>query len=105
MRVIFFAIALAASVTAGLPFSPYFDTVLFWLGKSAGPAWSASRAVFHGTTLIITLAILAIAAIPARLTRWLASPWIGRAGQAAVWCVATIAIAWPALRIAAGLDD
>lgn len=100
-----FAFALAAAIAAGLPFSPYFDTVLFWLGKTSGPAWAASPAVFHGTSVIVALGTLSIAAVPVLLARWLASRWISRAGLAAIWCVAAIAIAWPALRVAAGLDD
>lgn len=109
MRGVVLAIALTASVTAGLPLSPYFDTVLFWLGKTAGPAWTASRAVFHGTTLIITLATLAIASIPAFLTRWVMPRLTGRpisgVWQSVILCVTAIAIAWPALRLAAGLDE
>lgn len=101
---ILFAIALAISLTAGLPFSPYFDTILFWLGKMAGPAWAASPGVFYGTTAILMLATLSIAAIAGAIARWLASRWIGRTGQLAIWCAAALAIAWPALRIAVGLD-
>ena len=98
-------VALAVAIINGRPFSPYFDPVLFWLGKLAGRAWMALPVVFHGTSVVLTLATLLVAAIPALLMRRFAGRWIGPSAQAAIWFLATVAIAWPALRIAVGFED
>ena len=98
-------IALAAAIMAGRPFSPYFDPMLFWLGKAAGPTWASSRALFHGTSVAITFALLLVASLPAFLVRLAARRWLGGVWQALIWCLGTIAIAWPALRIAAGIEE
>ena len=97
--------AIAVAYVNGRPFSPFFDSVLFWLGKLVGRTWAASPAVFLGTSVVLTVATLLVALVPAFLARLIASRWAGDIGQAAIWLLATIAIAWPALRIAAGLEE
>ena len=96
---------LAVAIVNGRPFSPTFDSVLFWLGKLAGRAWAASPVVFHGTSVVLTLGTLLVAAIPTLLVRFAAGRWAGGGSQAAIWLLATVALAWPALRIAAGIEE
>ena len=76
---------LAVAIVNGRPFSPYFDSVLFWLGKLVGRTWAATPAVFHGTSVVLTLATLLAAAAPALLGRRFAGRWIGPTAQAAIW--------------------
>lgn len=94
-----------AAVIAGMPFSPYFDPALFWLGRLAGPALGRSMILFYGTTIIIALVVLAVAAAPASIARrFVAHPskWL----VGGVLRLATaLAIAWPAIRIMAGAED
>ena len=97
--------ALAVAIVNGLPFSPYFDPALFWLGKLVGRTWLASPAVFHGSSVVVTVGTLLVAAIPALLARYGAGRWLGPTAQAAIWLASTIAIAWPTLRIAAGFEE
>ena len=94
----------AVAIVNGRPFSPYFDPVFFWLGKLVGPDWMALPVVFHGTSAVVTLATVLLAAIPALLLHKLAGRWAGGGWPAVIWLAATVAIAWPALRIAAGFE-
>ncbi len=88
----------------GLPVSPYFDPVFYWIGKAVGPSLAGSNTVFHAASAAITGSTLLIAALPAailgRLMPQRARPLLTRL----FWILATIVIAWPALRVAADLD-
>ena len=99
------ATAVAFAIVNGQPFSPYFDPVLFWLGKLAGRAWMASPVVFHGASVVIAVLTLCLSAIPALLFRLAAGRWIGGQWLAAIWLSSTIALSWPTLRIVLGLGD
>lgn len=96
---------LAVSILNGRPYSTYFDPMLFWLGKLAGPKLVASPVVFHGTSLAITLATLMVSAIPALLIRFIAGRWIGLSWQAGIWLLTAAAISWPSLHLALGWSE
>ena len=97
------AAIIAVAVVNGRPFSPYFDAVLFWLGKIAGRAYAASPLVFHATSAVLTMLTLLVAAVPALVVRLAIGP--RSIVPATVWFVAAWAASWPALRVAFGLED
>lgn len=94
---------IAVAILNGRPFSPYFDPMLFWLGKLAGRAYAASPIVFHGTSVALTAMTLFVAGIPALLLRLAYAR--GSIVPGLVWLAAVVAASWPALRILLGIGD
>ena len=93
------AAALGLAVLNGRPFSPLFDPVLFWLGRLAGGGAAAgSAAVFHGTSAVVSLVTLGLAALPVLLLKamWLRLPGVA---AAALWLVFVAALSWPTLQV------
>lgn len=88
---------LAVAAINALPSSPYFDPLLFWLGRLVGTTWAGAPIVFHGTSALIFVATLCGAALPAVIGRWFAPSLVGPNVGALVRLVAASLLAWPAL--------
>lgn len=98
-------LAAAVAVIGAWPtISPYFDPALFWLGRWAGPSLARSQALFHATTVIVALAILVVASLPAVIAARFAPQSGRRIVRGIVRLTTATALAWPALRVLAGYE-
>ena len=104
MAVILTAIA-SVSLVAGMPFSPYFDPVLFWLGRLAGRALVGSPILFHATTIVIALATFLISAGPAFLLARRVGKGNPHLGIMLLGLAVAMLIAWPSLARVVGFAD
>lgn len=97
------AATVAVAIVNGRPFSPYFDPMLYWLGKLVGRAYQASPIVFHASSIAITILTLLLAAVPALLAR----KALGRDSivPRLVWLAVATAASWPTLRVVFGASD
>lgn len=95
----------AVALLNGLPFSPIFDPVFFWIGRLAGRGLVNSPLVFHATTLVIMVVTLLLAGMPAYLLRRLMPRFVSSPIACATWLIAAIALSWPVFSVLLWPDE
>lgn len=99
LRIALVAVIVAIAFFNGQRFSPAYDIVFFNLRHFvAGTALSRPPTFFHLITLLIALATLFLAGIPAALYERIRGSQQSTTGSVLLWLAATIALTYPAAK-------
>ncbi|HJU32433.1 MAG TPA: hypothetical protein VJ740_13300 [Hyphomicrobiaceae bacterium] len=92
------ALTAGLAVINGLDFSPFFDTVSFWLYSFArGSRLYHGEVFYYLTSAAITVMTLLIGGVPAAIYERVRGLQQSSPGSLIVWLAATLLLTWPTL--------